>query len=152
MSLGLGCRSASYIVYGVLSTIVWLLLCASSILTDHIMDNSSAAEKQHFTTRPSVLRAIAIYLRRLGKLIAYINSIWVIMCCVFQFSNFYDRCYCNSSIFGLGKNAYAVIQFTQADISKMRIAWIGGAILGGGSAMIFTLLLWSMMDTRSHDE
>jgi len=74
------------------------------------------------------------------------------MCCVFQFSSFYDRCYCDSSVFGLGRNAYAVIQFNQDDISKMRIAWIGGAIFGGGSTTIFILTLWVMMDTKPHYE
>jgi hypothetical protein len=79
---------------------------------------------------------LSIFLRRLGKIIASFNAVWIVVSCMFQFSNFYDRCYCNSSVFGWGAQAFDVILLNHDDISGMKGAWIGGAFLAAGSAII----------------
>jgi hypothetical protein len=56
--------------------------------------------------------------------------------CLFQFSNFYFRCYCNSSVIGLGAKAYNSILLSPEDISAMKGAWVGGASLAAGSAAL----------------
>ncbi|KIJ53265.1 hypothetical protein M422DRAFT_775874 [Sphaerobolus stellatus SS14] len=146
---GLGCRSASYVLYGVLSTFVWILLVSSSILADFALHaDYTMLTEQDSRRRIGLRRRLSTFTRRLGKSIAYFNAVWVILTCVFQFSNFYDRCYCNSSIFAWHGEAYAVIQFTQSDISSTRLAWIGGVILAGSSAGIFTFVLTMLMDKK----
>jgi hypothetical protein len=44
----------------------------------------------------NVARFLAITLRRLGKLLAACNAIWIVLACLLQFGNFYNWCYCNS--------------------------------------------------------
>jgi hypothetical protein len=81
----------------------------------------------------------SIILRRLGKIIATGNAIWIIATCMFQFSKFYDRCYCNGSVLGLGASkAYIIMKPDrnwQADGTKS--AWIGGVFLAAGSVIIY---------------
>ncbi|PPR04300.1 hypothetical protein CVT26_004055 [Gymnopilus dilepis] len=143
-----GCRSASFIAYGVLSTLIWLMLLTSSILTYHSTKSPVRIVKGH-TIRPissRLARCISIFLRRTGKFLALLNSIWIVAVGLLQFGSFYDRCYCNSSVFGLGKEAYNVIIPTQGDIASMRSSWIGGFCLAGGFAVCFIVFVNLYLD------
>ena len=82
-------------------------------------------------------RLASIFLRRLGKSIATLNSIWIFISCMFQLSNFYDRCYCNSDVFWLQGRAYNVIQLVVDDLAGMKGAWLGGVCLAAGVVVIY---------------
>ncbi|KAF8996102.1 hypothetical protein BDQ17DRAFT_1250080 [Cyathus striatus] len=129
---GLGCRSSSYLVYGILSTIVWFLLVVSSILSHYATIELMDGNKRRRISRGTVASTLAILLRRAGKFTALINAIWIVVSCTFQFTNFYDTCYCNSNVLGLRSHAYNVISLTKDDLSEMRFAWSGGVGLAGG--------------------
>ncbi|KAF8979770.1 hypothetical protein BDQ17DRAFT_1201389, partial [Cyathus striatus] len=88
----------------------------------------------------------AILLRRAGKFIASLNAVWIIASCMFQFTNFFDRCYCNSSVFGLGAAAYNVILPQMVDLVGMRVAWIGGVMLAGGTAFLFLAFVYLLVN------
>jgi hypothetical protein len=129
---GLGCRSGAYLLYGVLSTLVWMLLVTSSALAHYSTQVTHKTDGQAVYTRATrIAGALSIALRRLGKVVATCNALWIVLACIFQFSSFFDRCYCNSSVLGLGSLAYDVIQLVDADISTMKAAWIGGVALAG---------------------
>jgi hypothetical protein len=76
-----------------------------------------------------------------GKIIAASNAVWIILACLFQFASFYDRCFCNSSVFSLGSHAYNVIMLVADDISSLRTAWIGGFCLAAASSSIYFLVI-----------
>jgi hypothetical protein len=155
MSTGLGCRSAAYIIYAGVSTLVWIMMLVSSIFAHasrttglrgqdgesqgRLADRSPilSAHGGEGGARTAVLRFCSIVLRRLGKVIATLNAIGILVTCIFQFSNFFDRCFCNSSVFGLGKNAYNVIILTSADVPGIRGVWIAAFCLGLGSSAIY---------------
>ncbi|KAF7970421.1 hypothetical protein HWV62_24161 [Athelia sp. TMB] len=128
---GMGCRSGAYLIYAIVSTLVWMMMVTSSALAHYSAPHSF--KKLH----PSLVDAsehsaaiVSILLRRAGKVIAAGNALWILVACMFQFSNFFDRCYCNSSVLGRGATAaYNVIQFTEQDLPGMRQAWIGGVVL-----------------------
>ncbi|KIJ53264.1 hypothetical protein M422DRAFT_222640 [Sphaerobolus stellatus SS14] len=130
---GLGCRSASYLLYGILSTVSWFLMLLSSIISHYTL----VREEDVYNPRQSPLRVLAILLRKLAKFLAYLNSAWVLLTCFFQFTNFFDRCYCNSSVFGLRGNAFNAIDLSPADIRQLKNIWIGGIILAATTAGIF---------------
>jgi len=139
---GLGCRSASYLLYAVLSTIVWMLLVTSSILTHYITPPGPYVRRpiiHRWSTRAA--EHLSIIFRRLGKAIATFNSIWVVLTCIFQFGQFFNRCYCNSSVFWLRDHAYNVILLVPDDMPGIRSAWIGGVCLAIGSAVLFVLFI-----------
>ncbi|KAF8798524.1 hypothetical protein BYT27DRAFT_7203011 [Phlegmacium glaucopus] len=144
---GLGCRSAAYLLYAVLSTLVWMLLVTSSILTHYYTittpgprarrHNGSTAYR--WSTRAA--KHFSIFFRCLGKVIAAFNSILVVLTCLFQFGNFFNRCYCNSSVFGLRGRAYNVIILSLDEIISLRSVWLGGVSLAAGSAVLFLLFV-----------
>ncbi|KIJ95857.1 hypothetical protein K443DRAFT_682732 [Laccaria amethystina LaAM-08-1] len=134
---GLGCRSASYLLYAVLSTIVWMLLVTSSILTHYASTTQYHFEGRAIRHWPArAARRASIIFRCLGKLTAAFNSLWVVVSCLFQFGSFFDNCYCNSSVFWLRDHAYNVIALQPGDVTSITSAWIGGVCLAGGTAII----------------
>jgi hypothetical protein len=145
--LGLGCRSGAYIIYGAVSTIVWMMLVLSSILAHYSLTTLS------FTFLGRAAALASIFLRRCGKILATFNAIWIVVSCLFQFSNLFDRCFCNSSVFGWGSaRAYDVMELIRDDISHMRGAWIGGVVLAGGSAALFLIFINLLINPPSTQE
>ncbi|KAF9522301.1 hypothetical protein CPB83DRAFT_864690 [Crepidotus variabilis] len=133
---GLGCRSAAYLLYGIISTLVWMAMLISSILSHY-----SVTSKSKRAPSARIAAWFAIALRRLGKFTAACNGIGLVITCLFQFSNFFDRCYCNSSVLYWGSRAYNVISFQPEDVVFMRSAWIGGVFLAAGSTILFFIFI-----------
>jgi hypothetical protein len=105
------------------------------------------------TTRPTtastwIVGQLSIFLRRLGKVIASFNAVWIVVTCLFQFSNFYNRCYCNSSVFQWGEKAFDVILLNPSDVSGMKGAWIGAAFLAAGSATMCVVFVNLLIDPQ----
>ncbi|KAJ6535942.1 hypothetical protein DFH09DRAFT_98147 [Mycena vulgaris] len=134
---GIGCRAGSYLIYGILSTLVWMMLVASSVLAHYSTFTSTSKGRYIHTKSTRMAGIISIILRRTGKTIATINAIWIVLACLFQFSSFFDRCWCNSSVISLGKNAYNAIDILPKDVAALNAPWIGGVALAGGCAIIF---------------
>ncbi|EIM79923.1 uncharacterized protein STEHIDRAFT_116130 [Stereum hirsutum FP-91666 SS1] len=150
---GLGCRSASFVLYASLATIVWFLMLVSSFLTHYSSFNdpslSDRPSRRHLRIsehRSKLVGRIAIFLRRLGKVVATANATWIVTTCVLQFSTFYDRCYCNSSIFSRRGDAYVVLKLTPDVVPGLRTAWIGALVLALGSAFIYEAVLLTVID------
>jgi hypothetical protein len=122
-------------LYGALSTISWVILVLSGILSHY---STTAPSKNTLTW---LAGRLAIALRRLGKIVASINAMWILLVCLFQFSNFYSRCYCNSSAIGLGARAYSSILFHAEDLSAMKGAWIAGTSLAAGSVALCVIFV-----------
>ncbi|KAF9648876.1 hypothetical protein BDM02DRAFT_3128752 [Thelephora ganbajun] len=138
---GLGCRSGSYILYGLISTMIWLTLLISGYLAHYakVMHDRGAVPRSGFNSA-NFAKGLATLLRRLSIFAAACNTLCIILACVFQFSDFYSTCYCNSSVLGRGgQHAYNIIG-DGYDYSHMKAAWIGGVVLAGGIAVrhIFT--------------
>lgn len=141
---GLGCRSGSYILYGIVSTMIWAALLLSSCLADY----AKARYDRHRSgfNSVSLAKGLATFLRRLATFAAYCNSIGVILACVFQFSNFFSTCYCNSSVLGRGAaNAYNIIG-TGFDHNPMKGGWIGALVLASGSVVLFLFFLHLILE------
>jgi hypothetical protein len=99
---------------------------------------------------------LSITLRRLGKVIAAFNTVLIILTCVFQFGNFFDRCYCNGSVLSLHSKAFDVLQLVPQDISALRTAWVSGVSLAAASASIYFLAVGLLINPTlplpdSHD-
>ena len=148
---GLGCRSASYILYGIVSTMIWVASLLSSWLAHcaKVLHDRGDAPHAGFNSA-SFAEGLAAFLRRLSVFAASCNTIAVILACVFQFSNFYSTCYCDSSVFGRGaQNAFNIIG-TGYDHNPMKGAWVGGLVLAGGSVVLFLFFLHLTLEL-SHD-
>ncbi|KAJ7856726.1 hypothetical protein B0H14DRAFT_3085312 [Mycena olivaceomarginata] len=135
---GLACRSGSYLIYGINSTLVWIMMVTSSVLA-HYSTFTVSVKGRYLHTRSTRLAGVfSIFLRRLGKVLASINAVWIVLACLFQFGSFFDRCWCDSSVFYLGsKNAYNVIDVAPEDVAALNAPWIGGVALASGCAVLF---------------
>jgi len=147
---GLGCRSGSYILYGILSTMIWITILLSGYLAHFAkVRHERGVPRSGFNT-VTVAEGLATFLRRLSILAAFCNTLCTILACVFQFSNFYSTCYCNSSVLGRGgQYAYSVMA-SGFDYNQMKAAWIGGVALAGGFVVLFLFFLHLMLDP-AHD-
>ncbi|KAG1898257.1 uncharacterized protein F5891DRAFT_1238998, partial [Suillus fuscotomentosus] len=134
----IGCRFMGYLIYGAILTLIWMMLLVSSILAQY-----SAADRHRVSLSTHVALVSSHVLRWTGKLLAIVNFFLVILACVFQYSNFYDRCFCNSSVFSRGGAAYDVIIETTANNG----AWIGALVLACVSASAFLGILNLLLDT-----
>lgn len=139
---GLGCRAGTYLVYGVVATIVWLFMFISSILVRcEVMPTDVTHSVLSANPRLGLPGLMAISLRRIAKVLAAGNTIWIICGCIFQFSGFYNRCWCNSSVMSWGARAFSVLQTTESDVSYLHSTWAGGVVLSAVSSIFFYLFL-----------
>ena len=146
-TIGLGGRSGTFLVYAGASTLVWMSLVTSSILTHYLSTTTprTLSTDQQLHLR-SFIRLTAIFYRRIGKLLATCNAIWIVVACTLQFGQFYDRCYCNSSATGLKGGAFDVMLVTASDMIR---PWAGGVALGCGSAVLFVAFIGVFLDPKS---
>ena len=149
---GLGCRSGSYILYGAISTMIWLALLLSGYLAHYAKlrrDRNTSGSGYNSAT---VAEGLATFLRRLSIVAAACNTLCIVLACVFQFSDFYSTCYCNSSVLGRGgQHAYNVIA-TGYDYSQMKGAWIGGVVLAAGCVALFLFFLHLILERESSND
>ena len=108
---GLGCRSGSFTIYGSVSTMILVAMLLSSYLAHYAKERQGDGVIPDSRFNSAALAVdLATSLRRISIVAAGCNTIFVILAGVFQFSNFYDRCYCNSSVLGRGSRlAYSTI-------------------------------------------
>ncbi|EEB96883.1 hypothetical protein MPER_03898 [Moniliophthora perniciosa FA553] len=102
--------------------------------------------------RANLAAWIAMLLRKLAKILATVNAVWIILTCIFQFSGFFDRCYCNSSVLGRGVEKAFDVMDPSDDVPAMQAAWIGGVVLASGTAFLFLLFVNTMIDPPLPDE
>lgn len=133
---GLGCRSGSYLLYGILATAAHVLLLTSVALSHHAMlkvtmgeqsQNKTTTKKPTKSSSPTAIQYLAVLTRFLGKSLATFNALWIILSSIFELIGFYESCWCTGTVLGLGNRAWVVL-FVSGD--KMREdaepSWIGG--------------------------
>ena len=134
-TVGLGCRSLGYIIYGGVSIIIMFLTIISTILA-----RISETRKGTSPFVENVTAFFAITLRWICYLLALINSVGLIVLSCLQFSNFLANCYCNSSVIGDGKNTYIAIVLKDW-IPLMKRFRAVGVTIAAGSMFIFMVAL-----------
>ena len=85
-------------------------------------------------------------------MIAILNTLWILATSILQFTGSYNRCYCNSSVLGLGKSAYNVIFLTPGDAASMKHAWIGGIALAAVTALGFAARVRLFIDPAASSQ
>ena len=132
---GLGCRAFSFLLYGVAGTTSFLLFLASSILA-----HMSRPHRGQDHVRPWVRtcqNAGAVICRRLGKGIAIISAVGVLLVCFFQISGGFNNCFCTSTTFDKGRGSVVFLTINYViGTSTLRI-WIGGLAMAFSTALLF---------------
>ncbi|KAJ7239838.1 hypothetical protein C8J57DRAFT_1245655 [Mycena rebaudengoi] len=134
---GLGCRSGIWFIYASSSTLVWLMLVTSSILSHYATLSSTELETRNLHLVSLIFTQL---LRRFGKILAYLNSLWIVMTVMFEFAGLYNTCWCNSNVFNLGSRAYTVFIITSDDIYAFWSPLVWATMMAGSSATGFVAL------------
>jgi len=150
-TVGLGCRSGAYLLYGILSTFVLLLMMISSVLNHYCSINSPDDTLHYPDARPtfnsiSVALIMSNILRRTAVVVASANSVWILVTCVFQFADVFDTCYCNSSVLGLGSAKAYISIAPDLSLVNMKGFWIGSMVLGGGCIAAYSMFVALMVE------
>jgi hypothetical protein len=129
--VGLGCRSLTFVIYGAISTIVFLSLFLASILS-HC---ARARPKSHSRT---ILGFSASVLRRTGKFIGVANGLALTAVCLMMLAGAYDNCFCLANVFAGPRVADKIIEFTDViSISSVYKFCISGTVIAVSSSVLY---------------
>ncbi|KAJ6496198.1 hypothetical protein C8R45DRAFT_1211840 [Mycena sanguinolenta] len=93
--VGLGCHSASYLLYGVAATASWILLVSSQLLSHAVMQQLESNPLQ----RSPGKTWLAVVTRVVGKAIAIANAGWLIALSIISEAGVFQTCVCGSDSF-----------------------------------------------------
>ncbi|KAK7018898.1 hypothetical protein R3P38DRAFT_1277701 [Favolaschia claudopus] len=150
-TIGLSCVSGSYLIYAINSTVAWILLVVSNLLSALWITPSNPAHNintsQHPRSCSQRLSTTVVLFRWTGKLLAALNAIWLVLHCIFHFSGIYDTCWCDTAILHFGSTrSYAVWILTPADVMAFRYPGVGGTVLACGTVLLFLILTNILLD------
>ena len=164
---GLGCRSGAYLLYAIGSTVIWALMVLSGALSHYSITPSTGysfnqtiplatrtlghfsilpvTTVRHRTFSQHLAGSFAVAFNAIGKSLAVVNSIWIMCACIFQFSNVFNTCFCNASVFGNGEDSFVVLGLeTMPKITEdsIRRAWVGAVGMALVSVTLFLGFIW----------
>lgn len=152
-SVGLGCRSGSYLLYGVLSTVTWFLLALSALLSHSVMYHEQTANnkdpeipvaKHERSQRVTMLCGLAVTTRLSGKTIGVCNAFWLVTNSMLEFTGSFENCWCQSDALSLRGDGWTVLYKSAADLAGASAEyWAGGLVFSLTvifGSMIFFLL------------
>ncbi|KAF7344030.1 hypothetical protein MVEN_01692500 [Mycena venus] len=125
-AVGLGCRSGSYLIYGVAATISWLLLVISSIASHAFMQRlEEDPHREDIATK--ILGGLAVGTRLTGKAIAICNASWLIASSVMEDIGTFQTCWCQTDAFQYHDNGWTPVFKSASDMrSAAQGIWLGG--------------------------
>lgn len=164
---GLSCRSGSYLIYGVLGTVSWILLTASTLFSHAVMlryqrkhESDSNLDLRENSNRPgfyrrtlshSFLCAAAVVTSATGKILAACNALWLVASSIFEYVGFYENCWCSGDAVSLGDKGWIVLFKNAKDLSDAASKyWVGGVVLS--FAVCFLSFLFFYFGCRTTDD
>jgi len=138
-TVGIGCRSLGYTIYGGIALLILFLTITSTIFA-RISETRRGSSAFSIKT---VTAFIATALRKISLSLAFVNATGLIVLSCFQFSHFLDNCYCNSSVLGRGTDSYMIVSY-EGWITTMRTTRIVGTVLSATSMAVYMIFISSL--------
>ncbi|KAF7349890.1 hypothetical protein MVEN_01289600 [Mycena venus] len=133
--VGLGCRSGSYVLYGIAATVSCALLVLASLFSHAVMQR---VEKNTRRRSAGFLGALAVIARVTGQVIAIVNAGWLIASTVMEDIGAFENCWCQSNALQYGANGWTPVFAATSDLRAAAGGiWIGGFIF----SMVVCLLV-----------
>ena len=120
---GWGCLSGSLLLYGSIATIAWVCLMYSSLLSHAIMLRYDRRGQN--ISRSSILLAMAVSTRFIGKTLAVLNAGWLVLYNILQYSGTFNQCWCDTNALSMGSRGWAAI-FPVSNDSEIFSDLVGG--------------------------
>ncbi|KAH0537684.1 hypothetical protein FGG08_005549 [Glutinoglossum americanum] len=137
-TVGLGCRSGTYLIYGSVATLSWFLLILSSLFSHGTILYLQRQFEQKDVVVPRILCALTLATRKTGKGLALLNAVFLFTSCIFEYTGFYGRCWCQANVPSMGSRGYSVIFLTPSDVATKAKRYWGGGITISLIVGIFT--------------
>ncbi|EFQ30377.1 hypothetical protein CGRA01v4_09913 [Colletotrichum graminicola] len=147
---GLGCRSGSYVIYGVLATASCAAMLFSAWVSHFTM---RAYQYTHRTTGYlQFCGAVAVVTRLLGQFLLVSNTIWLLAISIFELIGFFDSCYCSGTELSKRLEYGWILLFKNADALKAdaQEAWKTG--IGMGFVTNFLAVMIFYLASRQGNE
>jgi hypothetical protein len=122
---GLGCRSGSYVLYGIFGTLAWATLVISAMISHAVMVREQGGNRGW---RYSILCALAVLTRMFGKTVVVINAVWLILSSLFRYIGMFENCWCQGCELSLGVNGWIMLFKSSADLADSASSQWGGGI------------------------
>ncbi|KAF8142888.1 hypothetical protein K438DRAFT_661490 [Mycena galopus ATCC 62051] len=124
-SVGIGCRSGSYLIYGLAATVSWLVLVVSNLLSHAVMQKVVRDPD----ARIGSIGWLAIGTRLGGKTLAICNAMWLVASSVMGDIGVFQSCWCQTGSLQYRQSGWAPVFKGQQDLSNVaQSIWIGGFI------------------------
>jgi len=134
-TVGLGCRSLGYTAYGGTAVTIMFLAIISTIFA-----RISETREERSVVVKCFTAFIAIALRWISFLLAFINGVGLILLSSLQFVNFLENCYCNASVLSRGTDSHMII-FYNGSVTTMRNSRFVATFPSGTVMLIYTVFL-----------
>lgn len=133
--VGLGCRTISLLIYGILGTVSFLLLLASSILA-HLSRPHSRSGRQYSRLR-SFQETVAVLSRWLGKTFGIIAGLGILVIALFQPLGIFYNCWCSTMTLNRSPTSVAFMMGNFALQWGIIKDWVGGLVVAFVSVSVF---------------
>ncbi|TGJ83945.1 hypothetical protein E0Z10_g4792 [Xylaria hypoxylon] len=105
---------------------------------------NSSTHTQRRAFGHSVLRFCAVLTRLLGRTLAVVNTLWIILSTLWELVGFYNNCWCDSTYLSKGARGWVLLFVETSDMANAATApWAGGVFLsvfiGATSCGVFWL-------------
>ncbi|KAF4920765.1 Cocaine esterase [Colletotrichum viniferum] len=157
---GLGCRSGSYLIYGILSTAACASLVLSAALSHVAMrgyERIRIAKQQQQQNEPrlglgaQLCGAFAVFLRLLGCFLLVANTVWLLLISIWELIGFFDSCYCASTELSKKESGW-ILLFKGTDALKEDAQKAWGIGIGLGFVLIFVAIaVFYLASRHKHD-
>jgi hypothetical protein len=134
-TIGLGCRSGAYLLYGSVATFSWILLIVSSLFSHAVMIRYQRLFEDAYNDTKSpplgnqILGGLAVVTRKVGKTLAAFNAIFLFTSCIFEYTGFYSRCWCKANALSMHSMGYTVMFLTADDLAAYsQKYWAAGIV------------------------
>ncbi|KAJ6495233.1 hypothetical protein C8R45DRAFT_1094892 [Mycena sanguinolenta] len=125
-TIGLGCRSGSYLIYGIASTVSWLVLLLSQWISHGLMRRLERGPRLWRLQR-SIWGALAVITWVLGTAIAVANALWLITSSVMEEIGYFQTCWCQTDTFQYHTTGWTPLFKGAADLrNEASGIWIKG--------------------------
>ncbi|KAJ7620425.1 hypothetical protein FB45DRAFT_930191 [Roridomyces roridus] len=125
--VGIGCRSGSYLIFGIAATLSWLLLVLAHLISHTLMQRLE--RNPQVRTGTGMLGALAVLTRLMGKGLAMCNALWIVASTVMEDIGTFQTCWCQTDAFQFGDRGWTAVFKASSDLRDAAgRVWIGGFV------------------------
>ncbi|KAK4170508.1 hypothetical protein QBC43DRAFT_250115 [Cladorrhinum sp. PSN259] len=142
----LGCRSGSYLIYGVVSMVSFGVLLLSAVFSRAaLLRYQAAIDGRKPGLAFNLFRALAVILRLLGRTMVVGNALWLIITSFFELIGFFDNCWCEGVVFAWGDRAWIVLFKNAVDLAENASGPWGGGIALSSCVMLLSYVWFALL-------